>query len=401
VKVAIVSHDVRRGHGQGLALFHLARHLARRGLEVHCFLRTADPLLSEDLPRGSIVVHHLRVAAAGNLVKTLSFALLAQAAVQRHSFDAIHDNGTAGMLLPYAVNTCHFSHTIWMRRQAELRRVLPAVPWRTRLGPRGIHQRAYSHTHAALERLSFARGQGWVAGVSDQVAHDLRVQLGIPETRVRTVPYGVDAAVFRPPTAAERTAERRRLGIAGDDAFVGLFAGDVRLPRKGLPYLLDAWTRLGPGNRRLLIAADRASYSSPEQLDRIGDLDRAGIQFLGHLPQARLAGVYRGVDAFLFPTLYDTFGLVGIEAMASGLPVVTSRWAGVSQLIEDGQNGVVLPNPTDVGALGRALTTLEEDAAGRRLMGERARATAEAQTWARQAERYQVLYSHAPGSGGS
>jgi UDP-glucose:(heptosyl)LPS alpha-1,3-glucosyltransferase len=153
-----------------------------------------------------------------------------------------------------------------------------------------------------------------------------------PDLRVAVIPHGVDLDRFRPLEPALRAAARERLGI--DGRFTALFAAhNFRL--KGLPALLEAWRGLDP-SRFLLLVAGRGK--APAGATRAGN-----VRFLGHRDD--LADLYRAADALVHPTFYDPFPLVVLEALASGLPVITTRWNGAASILTEGREGFVIDDP--------------------------------------------------------
>ena len=105
-----------------------------------------------------------------------------------------------------------------------------------------------------------------------------------------------------------------------------------------------------------------------------------------------MAELMRTIDFFVFPSRYDPFGLVLLEAAASGAPVITAQTAGGAQLV-DGAGGIVLEDPDDVDALAEAMNRLVADKSLRREMGKQARSMAEQHSWSNMASRYLELYN--------
>jgi len=125
----------------------------------------------------------------------------------------------------------------------------------------------------------------------------------------------------------------------------------------------------------------------PALAQRLGVADR--VSFLGFRDD--VARLLRASDLFVFPSRYETFALVVLEALASGVPVVTARSVGAAGLVTP-ECGLVLPDSEDAAALARALRLLVEDAPLRERMGRTAREVAQAHGWAQMAEAYFRLY---------
>lgn len=155
---------------------------------------------------------------------------------------------------------------------------------------------------------------------------------------------------------------------------VVLFVGRLTY-YKGVTYLLKAMRRV---DATLLVVGDgerRASLEAQVDGDDLGD----HVKFLGHVSEAELAGLYRAADIFVLPSVEpsEAFGIVQLEAMARGVPVVNTRLpTGVPWVSVDGETGLTVP-PKDETALAEAINTLIEDDERRRKYGQQARARVE------------------------
>lgn len=175
---------------------------------------------------------------------------------------------------------------------------------------------------------------------SEFIARQLR-ERGVPDARIAVEPYGVDLGLFHP--RDERSA------TPGDHRLRCLFVGQIS-HRKGVRVLLDAAERLRGRPVDFVLLGPMVS---PEVLDNLP----LNVRWT---PASTLGGVaaeMRSADIFVLPSLEDAYPLAAIEAMASGLPVVTSDHAGTSELITHGQDGLIVP-AGDAVALAQALERL-------------------------------------------
>jgi glycosyltransferase involved in cell wall biosynthesis len=216
--------------------------------------------------------------------------------------------------------------------------------------------------------------------VLSSYAEETFVQTGIDRRRLVRLPLGVDPVRFAPRPGGRREGPLRVL-----------YVGRLEI-LKGLQYLLPAWERLGRRDAELLLLGPVLPEMAPV-------LKRAGrnVRLLGEQGPAELARHYQAADVFVFPSLCDAFGLVLLEAMACGLPVIATRNSGGTDLIRDGESGYLVPI-RDVDALAGRLAVLLSQPALRRAMGQAARETVlGGYTWAhyqeRVAEAYAVLLS--------
>jgi UDP-glucose:(heptosyl)LPS alpha-1,3-glucosyltransferase len=196
----------------------------------------------------------------------------------------------------------------------------------------------------------------------------------------------VDSAAFHPGARDQlRLTTRAELAFQADDFVVVFVGGDYRL--KGLVTLLEALLRL-PRPIKLIAVGVEPDAALKNLIDQGGLETR--VRFVGRIPDPRR--YYAAAECFVLPTRYDTFSLATLEAMASGLPVIVTTAAGVSEYLADGQDSIILQDPGDVAMLVRHLDRLMTDEALRRVMGENARRTAEGFSWDKVAERTLAVY---------
>lgn len=224
----------------------------------------------------------------------------------------------------------------------------------------------------------YSRADRFLA-ISDAMAQNYRAA-GLPAQRLRVAPNGVDVDRFRPASPGERDACCRELGL--DPAMrwiacVGFFSRD-----KNPGLLLDAWLALEPAHREgsglVFVGATESKYHEvdPQLAQQMRELAvRHGqggqVRLLGEL--AGVERVYRASELLAMPSTREAFGMVLVEAMASGLPVIATRIAGVTDaIVDDGQTGLLVP-PGDAAALTEALGRMLGDPARARAMGEHAR----------------------------
>jgi glycosyltransferase involved in cell wall biosynthesis len=209
--------------------------------------------------------------------------------------------------------------------------------------------------------------------------------LGIAEQRIITAPNAVDTNLFSNLAEAARRDEANRRAHSHLPAKYFLFAGRL-IKEKGVFDLLDAYSQLGPEIRRDIgLVFVGGGSSRPELVDRASQIQPGKIQFPGFLHREELAQVYGLAEAFIFPTHSDPWGLVVNEAMACGLPIVSTTVAGCTpDLVEDGSNGFVV-EPCDPSGLASAMNTLATNPEMWAAMGRKSRERIELyspETWA-------------------
>lgn len=244
---------------------------------------------------------------------------------------------------------------------------------------RGLYHRVV----LALERRVFTRTSRIVA-ISRAGADEIARLYRVAPDRLTTIYNGVDLDRFHPDNRGRhRRAARAEAGVP-DGAWQLLFVGSG-FARKGLDTAIEALATTGDPGARLLVTGkgDPAPYVSLAERLGVG----ARVSWLG--PRQDIERWYAAADVVVLPTRYEPFGNVHLEALASGVPVVTSTRAGGAELIEPGRNGAVA-EPDDPRAFGRALDEVRA-AAGE---GQRAaaRRSAEPFTYVRQVAEFEALW---------
>lgn len=171
---------------------------------------------------------------------------------------------------------------------------------------------------------------------NSEFVRDTFVRSGVEADKIAVIPTGCPAI-----QAASANSGR------GSGKLIFLFAGRLSL-RKGLPYLLEAWRMLGAQNSAQLWLAGEIEISQ-SLLKKSGE----GIRYFGAVGPQELSDLYRKADVFVLPTLLEGLAYVVLEALSSGLPVITTRESGCGRLVEDGLNGVMV-QAADAAALYKA-----------------------------------------------
>jgi UDP-glucose:(heptosyl)LPS alpha-1,3-glucosyltransferase len=254
------------------------------------------------------------------------------------------------------------------------------------VGARRHRRLVYRRMVLALERRVFARTPQVVA-ISRRGAEEIVRLYGVPSTRLTVVYNGIDLTRFHPDhRARHRAATRGEAGVASD-AWVALFVGSG-FERKGLDTAVQALAALSDRRSRLVVIGkgDVRPYRRLSERLAIGER----VAWLGARPDVERW--YAAADALVLPTRYEPFGNVHLEALASGLPVVTTTAAGGAEAVGD-DAGAVVP-PGDAGAVAAALERLQ--AADAQRTAAAARAAAEPFTYERQVAGFERVYRRLP-----
>lgn len=379
MKVLLNTHCVTRGDGQGRVNYEIASHLAARGHQVTLLADRVAPELAAH-PH----IHWQRIPAVAKLPDLARCALWARACtnyLKEHGgeFDILHLNGALAQI-PHHVNTSHFVH-------GAFRRYLQREP---SPGIRSIYHRLHADVNARLERQVYQLARVVVA-VSPKTKRELAEIVGIAPSRLAVICNGVDGEEFYPDPAV-RTRMRAALGIPAEQLAL-LYVGEFTQLRKGLRTVLEAMHSL-PEQVHLYVAGRGRVESYSRALAPV----RSRVHFLGF--RRDIADLFRAADVFVFPSRYDSMPLVVLEALASGLPVVTTQASGFGELMEAGREGFVVADPYDAAAVSAAVTCLLAEPALAHSVGHQARALAGQFDWRSMAEQYEVLYENILSSGG-
>jgi UDP-glucose:(heptosyl)LPS alpha-1,3-glucosyltransferase len=360
LRIALVVHDYNRHIGHSRYVVEMATRF-KRDHAVHVFANTFEAT-------DGITPHRVPAWRKNALASILSFVPGATL-MARGNFDIIHSQGLCG--LRHDIATAHFCQPAWDEAVAR------------RDGGLTRKQKVAAALVTPLERRALTgRGVRRVIAVSEKVRADLARFYG-RTAGVTVVPLGVDTETFHPRNRAEfRDPVRAEMGIPGD-ACLALYVGDLK---KGGAAAVRAAARV-PGVRLALVSASDPAEVAAVARDA-GVADRVVVR-----PRTREVHRYfAAADVFLFPTVYETFGLVICEAMASGLPVVTCRTAGAADRIRHGETGWLADDPSDADAIADGLRRLAADPGLRERVGAAARGVAVGMTWDRVAEETMAVY---------
>lgn len=370
LRIAIVSPEVGAGAGVPHYWLALAKALSHQH-EVHVFAAKIDRTRLK-----GVRFHLIPALSIGWFLGHMSFYvaararfLLARMLLQR-PFDVVLG---VGALTPFAdVTTVHFvqAREIELQRRGLIPRPRPLV------GLAGLDYALYSRVMAWLGARFYRRSNASIVAISHSVKQDLASFEGANPAAISVVPNGVDVDRFCPENRERyRASTRHSLGLSEANVAV-LFVG-------------NSWGRKG-------LATSIQAISGPEQshvrLVVVGDGDSTG--FLDGLPSELAARViftgaktldveryYAAADVFMLPTFYEPFGLVILEALASGLPSVFSACAGASEWLEDGEDAVFLRDPSDCAEAKTALLSIIESPDFARRLSENGRRAAERLQW--------------------
>jgi UDP-glucose:(heptosyl)LPS alpha-1,3-glucosyltransferase len=174
-----------------------------------------------------------------------------------------------------------------------------------------------------------------VVAISERVRQQLKQYYGVPDEKIVTIPNGINLSRFSPDNAKARTEMRRSLGFDESTPLVLFVGSQFRL--KGLEVAIRALAGMKT-QAHLLVVGNDTPHGFRHLAKELGVAER--VHFLG--ARKDLPEIYPAADVFVFPSLYETFALVCLEAMASGLPVLAARVGGIEDYLRDEENGLFI-----------------------------------------------------------
>lgn len=374
--------------GMNVYVRDLARELGRRGIGVDVFTRSQDehvPHVLHDLGFGNRIVHvpagpetpMAKDTLAGYLPLFVDY-ILGFAQTKRERYDLIHSHywlsGLAALDLrgAWGVPIIQMFHT------------LAAMKNRVARSP----DEAASDYRLETESRLLRQADRIVASTQAELAQ-FQWLYHVDISRVVVIPPGVDTARFYPIPADEA---REFVGVP-DEARMVLFVGRIE-PLKGIDTLLEAVALLKqehvPRNGPICLAviggdSDESPEPSSEEMARLQELRNHldiddTVTFLGRRDQDTLQYYYSAAEVVVVPSHYESFGLVALEAMACGTPVVASETGGLVFLVRDAETGFHVP-AGDAQALADRLGQLLEDDVLRKRLGKQAAEYAKRYAW--------------------
>lgn len=384
MRLAVVSPFVDKRHGTERALAALLERLSGEfQCEIHLYAeRVEDLTVSVDdgsvRSGGSIRWHRVPSVPGPHIFKFL-FWMAANTVLRwwHRAFRGLRFD----LVLSPGINCLNADvvvvHVVF-RRLRELAREEDAAKSSDVGGVRKAHRRLYYSMLTLLERLVYSNRKTSLIAVSKHTAEQLARYF--QRTDVAVISNGIDTVQFSVPTRlAKRQGARFRRKISDGEVVLLLIGNDWRV--KGVPQILAAMAKTPELALRLIVAGSDSAEAFQNEAKRLGIAERCRWE----APRADVIDFFAAADIYVSPSREDSFGLPVAEAMACGLPAITSSAAGVAELIRNKADGFVLANPADVDGLAEILRQLNTDAELRVRIGEAAAAAAQQWTWERNA----------------
>jgi D-inositol-3-phosphate glycosyltransferase len=383
--------------GMNVYVRELSRELARRGHRVDVFTRSQDPAVPHEVPGLEIgaCVCHIPAGPETPYNKHRLFDYLPQFTRGVQEFIAKEH-------IHYDVYHSHYWLSGWVARELANAQSAPVVQMFHTLGAMKNHVAIGKSDRETDRRIVVEREilqfADRVVAATPRDRQQMMDLYGATGENIVVIPPGVDLTLFHPTEVDNRNAYFK------DDHSV-LFVGRID-PVKGIDTWFRAMALVVQENPALrnkvcvcLIGGDLDEDEPDEEMTRLQSLkDELGISdivtFLGKHAQEALPYYYTSADVVVMPSRYESFGMVALEAMACGTPVVASDVGGLSYLVRDGETGFLVPEG-DARAMANCLGKLLRDPELRSRLGKRGIQVAREYAWPRIADRIENLYCEA------
>ncbi|MBI4753413.1 glycosyltransferase family 4 protein [Candidatus Desantisbacteria bacterium] len=323
--------------------------------EVHIFAHQW-----EDISNPRVIFHYVPVFDIP-ILPPVSFPIMTTLMIKQEGCDVVYNNGAGYTFIQDVITTASL-HTAWMEEAKKN-------------GLRKYFLNPLHYYFFILEKYIYKKGRyKKIIAISNFIKAHLMTYFHIPEEDIIVIYHGVNLEEFNPENKnLIRKKIRDNYQIKENETLL-LFVGK-EYKRKGLRYIIDALDILQRDDIKLLVVGkDTSRYSKALATS----FDKRVI-FAGHSQD--VASYYAAADIFVFPTTFDAFGMVVLEAMAAGLPVIVSNKAGSSELIENRVDGIVLNDCKNAREISQGIAYLMKDREAMKEMGEKARKKAERYSW--------------------
>lgn len=341
MKIALLFHSCHRRGGVERVMVECANFLRRSGHDTHVYAAHWDRAVLHP----AVVTHPVPTRGNGSLLFYFDFRRNSgrqlSAAGEREDVRA----GFGVVSPPGAVIWVQSVHKTWLQVSARQR------DWKGRL------RQKFNLFHPIMlmmERDYFGRRRyRKLIALTEEVKADLMRQYHVPSQDIVVLPNGYSPSEFNLGRRAElREKTRRALGYDSAARVVVFVANE--LERKGFGPLLRAIASLADSGVYLLVVGRVRPDAYRDEIGRLGMSAR--VRFVGSSDD--VAQFYAAADVFALPTQYEAWGLVIVEAMACGLPALTSRLAGAAVAVQEGKTGDLLDDPDDVSEIATKIRPL-------------------------------------------
>lgn len=313
MRIAIIAHDVvKKGSGHGKANYEFIKHLINKtDNEIHLYANKVE----QDIIN-YVHFHKIKVIPKPLIIKIPLFAIIVTIKLLNKRYDRIIADGETYLAKADFIHS-QFCH----------KRYLKYV--------KGLYNKIYENLSCIFEYFQYKRPCKIICA-SYKLKQEIIEEYGISENKIFVIHNCVDLSEYK----IKKHTPKKEIKV--------LFVGDLSY-RKGLDYVISATKHLDKNIQLIIAGKLRRKYKKLAK-----NIDN--IKFLGFVPN--IEEVLQTADAFILPSIYDPFPFAVIEAMANGIPVIISKNSGVSEIITDMENGIIINNPQDIDEIKEKISLL-------------------------------------------
>jgi UDP-glucose:(heptosyl)LPS alpha-1,3-glucosyltransferase len=382
MKIAIVVREYHRHGGISKGTAEVAERLVKLGHEIHIF--TSKWM---DVKDNRVIFHKVPIVRLGFLEKSvlykinkflqgLTFLITSKILVNYRNFDIVQVKGDS--LAKFDIVSAHSCHKAWLK--IARKEIKNPIDW--------IMKNLNPHHWRILltEKLNYKKGNyKKIVAVSYGVKKEIMQCYNVLEEDIVVIPNGIDLEEFNPKNRSLYFEEVRKEYNIPLDYFVLLFIG-YEFRRKGLEFVIKAIAKIKNEKIKLIVVGNDNKKPYEKLAKDLGVLDK--VIFVGQ--QTKVNKFYAASDIFVFPTFYEAFSHVTLEAIASGLPLLTTKVNGTEELITDGKEGFFINRDAD--DIAEKIKILIEDRNLYKDMSINARKRAEEYSWDNITNKYLELF---------
>jgi len=326
MKIALIRKKYSDFGGAELYIRRLAEKLADSGNEIHLF---ANSWKIKSEAKG-IIFHKIPILKGLSLFSLLSFLLFLKIKLKKNEFDIVHSfEKTLSQDIYRAGDGCHRE---WLLQRSRYRSFFKNLI--IRINPFHICM-------LSIEKRIFKKGNyRFIIANSKMVKENIMKHYNVPEDKIRIIYNSIDPEKFNPANQEKFRKEiRDKYGIGYHDILISFIGSGFE--RKGLEYAIRAVKELGDKKYKLIIVGK----GNPKRYKRLTENLSIREQIIFAGPLLNTPPIYAASDIFLLPTIYDPFSNACLEAIATGIPVLTTRMNGAFETVIQGKNGFVIEDP--------------------------------------------------------
>lgn len=363
--------------GSGMYAYEIANALGKQGHDVDVYTQSKTDAESTFKIHENVSVYTLTKARRYLVTfETLYYSIRARLGVSLDDYDVIHGTLMPASTVALSDRLTFDTPIVLTSHSFALSEVFAHLPEKP---ADYLLKYAFHPMNVVMDNIG-ARGADRIIAISEEMRGQLVNRYGIDETIVTRISHGVDTARYRP-----RDEQHEAVS---DDKLTLLFVGRL-ISRKGADLAVGSLAATDRDDVELLIAGTGRLEADLKQLARKHGIENR-VQFLGYVADEDLPLLYSSVDATLFTSNYEGFGLVFMESLASGTPVIGTPVGGIPDIVEHGTTGYICsPNPA---AIAERIAEVSDHPERLETMSQAAREAVEGRDWEAVAARVEGVY---------